>query len=206
LLLCCCCCCCCRPLPSYTASPRPEPHAMLLLTSCTPLTLMFAHSSPCCCYCCCCCAAAALLLLLCCCCYCCLQSFASLYNIPSPWTPGNAAVDVTHASRTLLWLKSEETLVTYDRATTVHSGKFKRFNMNFIAAPTVRGSVVTAVGKVNKVQVSSLLPANVNISAQVRNTPGPGGGGGRGGCSWDMELTWAGLLLLCVLRRAVGVA
>lgn len=112
-----------------------------------------------------------LVSLLCCCC--CCQSFASLYNIPSPWTPGNAAIDVLHASRTLLWLKSE-TLLTYDRATTVHTGKFKRFNMNFIAPPTVRGNVVTAVGKVNKVQVSSLLPANANISVQVRNTPGPG--------------------------------
>ena len=58
--------------------------------------------------------------------------------------------------------------MTYDRATTLHGGRFKHFNMNFIAAPTVRGNVVIAVGKVNKVQVSSLLPANGNISVQVR--------------------------------------
>lgn len=72
-----------------------------------------------------------------------------------------------HASRTLVWLKGQEVLVTYDRATTAHSGKFKRFNMNFIAPPTVSGNVVTAVGKVNKVQVTSLLPVNGNISIQV---------------------------------------
>lgn len=72
-----------------------------------------------------------------------------------------------HASRTLVWLKGQEVLVTYDQATTVHSGKFKRFNMNFIAPPTVSGNVVTAVGNVNKVQVTSLLPVNGNISVQV---------------------------------------
>lgn len=95
------------------------------------------------------------------------QSFAGLYNIPQPWTPGYAAMDVLHASRTLVWLKGEEVLVTYDRATTVHSGKFKRWNMNFIATPAVAGNVVTAAGKVNKVQVTSLLPANRNITVQV---------------------------------------
>lgn len=94
------------------------------------------------------------------------SSFASLYNIPNVWTPGNAAVDVLHASRTLVWLKGQEVLVTYDRATTLHSGKFKRFNMNFIAAPTVSGNVVTAVGKVNRAQVTSLLPVNGTISVQ----------------------------------------
>jgi hypothetical protein len=98
------------------------------------------------------------------------QSFAGLYNIPSPWTPGNAAVDVLHASRTLLWLKSEEALVMYDRATTLHSGKFKRFNMNFIAAPTIAGNTVTAIGKTNRAQVTSLLPANATITAQVRTS------------------------------------
>jgi hypothetical protein len=96
-----------------------------------------------------------------------VQSFASLYNIPNVWTPGNAAVDVLHASRTLVWLKGQEVLVTYDRATTLHSGKFKRFNMNFIATPTVSGNVLTAVGKVNKAQVTSLLPVNGTISVQV---------------------------------------
>lgn len=95
------------------------------------------------------------------------QSFAGLYNIPSPWTPGNAAVDVLHASRTLLWLKSEEALVLYDRATTLHSGKFKRFNMNFIAAPSIAGNTVTAIGKTNRAQVTSLLPANATITVQV---------------------------------------
>lgn len=96
-----------------------------------------------------------------------VQSFATLYNIPQPWTPGYAAVDVLQASRSLVWLKGEEALITYDRATTAHSGKFKRWNMNFIAPPTVSGNVVTAVGKVNKVAVTTLLPANRNITVQV---------------------------------------
>jgi len=104
----------------------------------------------------------------CCCCRVSVQSFGSLYNIPQPWTPGYAAVDVLHASRTLVWLKGEEVLITYDRATTAHSGKFKRWNMNFIAAPAVTGPVVRAVGRVNQVSVTSLLPVNGNITVQVR--------------------------------------
>ena len=60
------------------------------------------------------------------------SSFGGLYNRPDAFTPGNAAVDVTHASRTLLWLKPSaanggtDIVVMYDRATTVHAGKFKR--------------------------------------------------------------------------------
>lgn len=97
-----------------------------------------------------------------------LQSFGSLYNIPNVWTPGYAAVDVLHASRTLAYLKAEESVVIYDRATTLHSGKFKRFNMNFVSQPVKSaGNVVTATGSVNKLQVTTLLPANANITVRV---------------------------------------
>jgi hypothetical protein len=42
--------------------------------------------------------------------------------------------------------------------------------MNFIAAPTVTGNVMTATGKTNRAQVTSLLPANASINVQVSIT------------------------------------
>jgi hypothetical protein len=48
-----------------------------------------------------------------------------LYNRWNKWEPGLTCEDVTHASRSLVWIKPDH-LVIYDRATTGHSG-FKRF-------------------------------------------------------------------------------
>ena len=45
-------------------------------------------------------------------------------------------MDVTHASRSIVWLDGDD-VVTYDRATTVHTGLFKRTSLNVINQPTV---------------------------------------------------------------------
>lgn len=61
-----------------------------------------------------------------------------LYNRPSPYTPANAALDILHASRSLLWLKPDH-IIIYDRATSQTAGLFKRFNLCLPAAPTPVG-------------------------------------------------------------------
>ena len=99
-----------------------------------------------------------------------------LYNRPSVWTPANAALDILHASRSLLWLKPDH-LVIYDRATSQTAGLFKRFNLCLPAAPTSvardgGGTVLTeTLPGGQQLFITSLLPANgaasVNSLANV---------------------------------------
>ncbi|MCX6951966.1 MAG: putative Ig domain-containing protein [Verrucomicrobia bacterium] len=83
-----------------------------------------------------------------------------LYNRPSPFTPENACLDIQHASRAILWLDGD-TVVVYDRATSLHAGLFKRFNLNFALPPQIdsaaRQAVATTPGG-QKVHVQTLLP------------------------------------------------
>lgn len=58
-----------------------------------------------------------------------------LYNRPSVWTPANAALDIQHASRSILWLTTDH-VVVYDRAASLHNG-FKRFNLNLPTVPLI---------------------------------------------------------------------
>ena len=88
-----------------------------------------------------------------------------LYNRPSVWTPANAALDIQHASRSVIWLQPDH-LVVYDRATSLHNG-FKRFNLNFPAAPFINPVNRTATAATpggQRLHVSSLLPANATLS------------------------------------------
>ncbi|HEY2775030.1 MAG TPA: hypothetical protein VGK20_13365 [Candidatus Binatia bacterium] len=96
-------------------------------------------------------------------------SFAScndtgLYNRPSMWTPANAAQDITHSSRSILWLQPDH-VVVYDRATSQSSGLFKRFNLSLVAQPTEAGNVLTeTTGSGQHLFVTSLLPAGATIA------------------------------------------
>lgn len=85
----------------------------------------------------------------------------ALYNRPNQFAPADALLDITHASRSLLWLQPD-VVVVYDRASSVHNG-FKRFNLTLTATPTLdpanhRATVVTPKGQY--FFVHSLLPAN----------------------------------------------
>ena len=85
-----------------------------------------------------------------------------LYNRPSFWTPTNAALDVLHASRSLLWLEPDH-LVIYDRATSKSDGLFKRFDLMLPAAPATNasGSLITStLPSGQKLFISPLLPTN----------------------------------------------
>jgi hypothetical protein len=87
-----------------------------------------------------------------------------LYNRPSPWSPANAALDILHASRSIIWLKPDY-IVVYDRATSQHPG-FKTFNLALTTQPVVNGNVITSTtpGGQN-LHITPLLPANSAYSA-----------------------------------------
>ena len=93
----------------------------------------------------------------------------SLYNRPSVFSPENAALDIQHASRSLLWLKPDH-LVVYDRATSHTAGLFKRFNLCLPAAPTMAarndgGSFLAeTMPSGQQLFINSLLPANGTVS------------------------------------------
>jgi hypothetical protein len=89
----------------------------------------------------------------------------SLYNRPSQWTPANAALDILHASRSILWLKPDY-IVVYDRATSKTPGLFKRFNLALTGAPVLNGNVVTAkTPSGQNLHISVLLPGTANVTS-----------------------------------------
>ncbi|MBX3736633.1 MAG: hypothetical protein KF715_08090 [Candidatus Didemnitutus sp.] len=98
------------------------------------------------------------------------------YNRPSTWTPSNALMDIAHASRAIVWLSPDVTVV-YDRAASVHSGLFKRFNLNVTTTPTIDATNRTATAVTPGGQylfVNTLQPANASITyVPVNNSMSP---------------------------------
>ena len=95
------------------------------------------------------------------------SDLTKLYNRPNIWTPSNGATDITQATRSIVWLNSDY-VVVYDRATSIHSGLFKRFNLNFATPPSIAGKTATetmADGQLLFVQ--TLLPANSTSSSRL---------------------------------------
>ncbi len=90
-----------------------------------------------------------------------------LYNKPSVWSPANAAMDIVHASRSILWLKPDH-IVVYDRATSKTAGLFKRFNLALTAPPSLNGNVVTTTTPGGQhLYLTSLLPASPSIKSMA---------------------------------------
>jgi hypothetical protein len=91
----------------------------------------------------------------------------NLYNFDNGWV---AAGDVSHVSRSLLWVQPDA-LVLMDRAKTTVSGRFKRFNLmlpSHGAAPTINGDkVVASTPGGQRLEVRTLLPAAGSRSIQV---------------------------------------
>lgn len=104
------------------------------------------------------------------------------YNLVNIWTPSAAATDVTHASRSIMFLKPDMVFV-YDRATTNHAGKFKRFhlflNNNNISVSGKTATMTTATGQ--QLYVENILPTTaVTITPtaiEPSPLPHPGNGG-----------------------------
>ncbi|MEP6756044.1 MAG: hypothetical protein ABJA67_11140 [Chthonomonadales bacterium] len=94
-----------------------------------------------------------------------------LYNRPNFWTPVAAAVDVTQATRSIIWLNNDY-IVVYDRATTNHSNLFKRFHLSLVNSPVVNGNSATqTLNSGQKLSIQTLLPANPLIKS-VLSAPG----------------------------------
>lgn len=91
----------------------------------------------------------------------------NLYNRPNQWTAGDNATDITQATRSILWINPDVTVV-YDRATSVHAGLFKTFNMCLTTSPTITGNSVQDVtpGGQN-LFVQTLLPQNPTITSKL---------------------------------------
>ncbi len=100
------------------------------------------------------------------------SDLTGMYNRPSPWSPANAAMDVTQATRSVVWLNNaggSDYIVVYDRASTVHTGLFKRFNLSLVNAPVTltANGVTTATDTLNDGQqlfIETLLPQNAATS------------------------------------------
>lgn len=93
------------------------------------------------------------------------SDLTKLYNKPNVWNPPAGATDITQATRSILWLNTDY-VVVYDRATTQHSGLFKRFNLSLINAPTVNGNVATeTLGSGQQLFVQTLLPKTPSIKS-----------------------------------------
>ena len=109
------------------------------------------------------------------------SDLTKLYNHPNVWTPSSGATDITQATRSIVWLNGDYTVV-YDRAASLHSGLFKRFNLSLITKPTISGNAITeTLASGQKLFVQTLLPAapafsvmngaaNLNPIAQLEPT------------------------------------
>jgi len=87
-----------------------------------------------------------------------------LYNRPDFWSPADAALDILHASRSIIWLKPDH-IVVYDRATSHTAGPSKQFNLSFPTLPTQNGNVITTTTPGGQhLYVTSVLPAGATFT------------------------------------------
>lgn len=84
-----------------------------------------------------------------------LGDATNLYNY------ANDLTDITHASRSIVWLKPDD-IVVYDRAASKTAGRFKRFWLNLPEQPTVSGRQARMASGSGGQQliVTTLLPAD----------------------------------------------
>ena len=89
------------------------------------------------------------------------SDLTNLYNrYNNVWSPAWNAHDITQATRSIIWLNNDY-IVVYDRATSIHSGLFKRFNLCLTNNPAINGT--TAIETLKSGQqlfVQTLLPKN----------------------------------------------
>ncbi len=97
----------------------------------------------------------------------------NLYNAPSV-----QATDVLHASRSVIWLKPDISVV-YDRADSKTANRFKRFWLNTQIQASVNGKLATAnTSGGQKLFVQSVLPATAVVTSQFNPTGSTGPDGG----------------------------
>jgi len=92
------------------------------------------------------------------------SDLTKLYNKPDIYTPAAGATDITEATRSLVWLLNDFVIV-YDRATSTHSGLFKRFNLSLVTNPTISGHTATeTMASGQKLYIQTLLPTSPSIT------------------------------------------
>jgi hypothetical protein len=96
----------------------------------------------------------------------------NLYNHPEWWVASEAAMSITQASRSIVWL-TPDTIVIYDRANSSATDKFKRQNFVLMNKPTISGhtATVSATGityasKKQELTIQSLLPTTATLTEQ----------------------------------------
>ena len=88
-----------------------------------------------------------------------------LYNRPNFWTPSLGATDISQATRSIVWLNND-TIVVYDRASSIHAGLFKRFNLSLINNPVISGNLaVETLASGQQLFIQTLLPTAPSVTA-----------------------------------------
>jgi hypothetical protein len=92
------------------------------------------------------------------------SNLTPLFNRPSFWTPSNSAVDISQATRSIVWL-NHDYVVVYDRATSLHAGLFKRFNLSLVTNPVISGNVATeTLVSGQQLFIQTLLPQHASLT------------------------------------------
>jgi len=93
------------------------------------------------------------------------SNLTNLYNRPDVWSPNDGATNVAQATRSIVWLNNDF-IVVYDRATTLNSGLFKRFNLSLVTNPTINGNIATeTMPSGQHLFIQTLLPLDATSSA-----------------------------------------
>eukprot|EP01037_Dinobryon_pediforme_P025441 gene25441-27597_t len=96
----------------------------------------------------------------------------NLYNHPDWWTASRNALDIQHASRSIVWLNQTH-VIAYDRAISGKTGRFKRFNLVTQAPPTISGKTARVVANGQALTVQSLLPTTASLREEHFWTTNP---------------------------------
>ncbi|MFN7992195.1 MAG: hypothetical protein U0Q18_01250 [Bryobacteraceae bacterium] len=93
------------------------------------------------------------------------SDLTNLYNRPNAWTPADSAVNITQATRSIVWFNNDY-VVVYDRATSLNAGLFKRFNLSLINNPVINGKVAVETNPSGqRLFIQTLLPQNSSASS-----------------------------------------
>jgi hypothetical protein len=93
------------------------------------------------------------------------SNLTNLYNRPDIWSPPDAAINITQATRSIVWFNNDY-IVTYDRATSINSGLFKRYNLSMVTNPVISGNAATeTMPSGQQLFVQTLLPMNASESS-----------------------------------------
>jgi hypothetical protein len=94
-----------------------------------------------------------------------LSDMKNLYNHPDWWTSSSNAMDITQASRSIVWLNPDY-VVVYDRAASASANHFKRFNLVLMNTPAISGKTARITAGGQTLTVQSLMPANATLAEQ----------------------------------------